>query len=55
MKNRKAHKRTYAQGGSTQVVVKDSGGKVYIYNSIEELITMLNTQFDLMTFELIKE
>ena len=38
-----------------QVVVKDSDGKVYIYNSIEELITMLNIQFDLMTFELVKE
>jgi len=38
-----------------QVVVKDSEGKVYIYNSIEELITMLNIQFDLMTFELVKE
>ena len=38
-----------------QVVVKDSEGKVYIYNSIEQLIAMLNIQFDLKTFELVKE
>jgi len=38
-----------------QVIVKDSEGKVYIYNSLEELITMLNRQFDLMTFEIVKE
>ena len=37
-----------------QIIVKDSKGKVYIYNSLEELITMLNIQFDLMTFEMVK-
>ena len=38
-----------------KIVVTDSEGKVYIYNSVEELITMLNTQFDLMNFEIVKE
>ena len=38
-----------------KVVVKDSEGKIYIYHSINELITMLNAQFDLMNFELVEE
>ena len=38
-----------------KVVVEDSEGKIYIYHSINELITMLNAQFDLMNFELVEE
>ena len=51
----KSNVKLYMRRIKMKVVVKDSEGKIYIYHSINELITMLNAQFDLMNFELVEE